>query len=148
VHEQFSERELVALKARHPGAPVAAHPECPEGVLRHADHIASTRGILEYVLKSPATSFIIATEAHIIHQMVKAAPGKTFIAAPGADGNCDCARCPFMAKNTLEKAYLALRDLEPRIELPEELRLAALKPLVRMLDMSSAVAPAPILQPA
>lgn len=148
VHEQFSERELVALKARHPGAPIAAHPECPEGILRHADHIGSTRSILEFVLKAPQNTFIVATEANIIHQMTKAAPGKTFIAAPGADGNCDCARCPFMAKNTLEKVYLALRDLEPRIELPEPLRLAALKPLTRMLEMSTSVPMAPTPEPA
>jgi quinolinate synthase len=136
IHEQFSERELVKLRARHPRALVAAHPECPEGILRHADHIGSTRSILDYVLASQAGEFIIATEPHIIHQMRKAAPQKTFIAAVGMDGSCDCARCPFMAKNTLEKIYLCLRNNAPRIELPEDLRLAALKPLQRMLDMS------------
>ncbi|HXP96569.1 MAG TPA: quinolinate synthase NadA, partial [Telmatospirillum sp.] len=139
IHEQFSERELVKLKARHPKALVAAHPECPEGILRHADHVGSTRAILDYVLTSEAAEFIIATEPHIIHQMQKAAPEKTFIAAVGMDGSCDCARCPFMAKNTLEKIYLCLLNNAPRIELPEELRLAALKPLQRMLDMSVSV---------
>jgi quinolinate synthase len=139
VHEQFSERELIKLKARHPDAKVAAHPECPEALLRHADHVGSTRSILDYVLAEPGKEFIIATEPHIIHQMEKAAPHKIFIGAPGADGSCDCARCPFMALNTMEKIYFALRDLEPRIELPEELRLAALKPLQRMLDMSKSI---------
>ncbi len=136
VHEQFSERELVKLKVRHPTAKIAAHPECPEGILRHSDHVGSTRSILEFVLASPAQEFIIATEAHIIHQMEKAAPHKTFIAAAGMDGSCDCARCPFMAKNTLEKIYLCLVNGAPRIELPEDLRLAALKPLQKMLEMS------------
>lgn len=136
IHEQFSERELVALKSRHPNALIAAHPECPEGILAHADHVGSTRAILDFVLTSTAKEFIIATEPHIIHQMEKAAPGKTFIAAPGMDGSCDCARCPFMAKNTLEKIYLALANNAPRIELPEPLRLAALRPLQRMLDLS------------
>jgi quinolinate synthase len=136
IHEQFSERELVKLKAHHPRALVAAHPECPEGILRHADHVGSTRAILDYVQLSEADEFIIATEPHIIHQMQKAAPKKTFIAAPGMDGGCDCARCPFMAKNTLEKIYLCLLNNAPRIELPEDLRRAALKPLQRMLDMS------------
>lgn len=139
IHEQFSERELVRLKARHPDALVAAHPECPEGILRHADQVGSTRAILDFVLSSPARSFIIATEPHIIHQMAKAAPEKTFIPAVGMDGSCDCARCPFMAKNTLEKIYLCLANDAPRIELPEDLRVAALKPLQRMLDMSVAV---------
>jgi quinolinate synthase len=136
IHEQFSERELVKLRTRHPKALIAAHPECPEGILRHADHVGSTRSILDYVLASEAQEFIIATEPHIIHQMEKAAPGKTFIAAPGMDGTCDCARCPFMAKNTLEKIYLCLVNNAPRIELPEDLRQAALKPLQRMLEMS------------
>jgi len=136
IHEQFSERELIKLKTRHPKALVAAHPECPEGILNHADHVGSTRAILDYVLTSECEEFIIATEQHIIHQMQKAAPHKTFIPANGADGSCDCARCPFMAKNTLEKIYLALVNNGPRIELPEQLRQDALKPLQRMLDLS------------
>lgn len=143
IHEQFSERELVTLRARHPNALVAAHPECPEGILRHADHVGSTRAILDFVQASPAEEFIIATEPHIIHQMRKAAPGKTFIAAVGMDGSCDCARCPFMARNTLEKIYLCLLNNAPRIELPEDLRQAALKPLQRMLDMSVTVNASP-----
>ncbi len=108
-------------------------------MLRHADHVGSTRSILEYVTADPAQEFIIATEPGIIHQMQKDAPGKVFIGAPGADGNCDCARCPYMALNTMEKVYLALRDMTPAIEMPEELRQAALKPLQRMLDMSKSV---------
>jgi len=139
VHEQFSERELIALKVRHPGAKVAAHPECPDALLAHADQVGSTRAILEYVLASDAQEFIIATEPHIIHQMQKAAPHKTFIGAPGADGSCDCARCPHMARNTLEKIYLAMLNGAPRVELPEDLRLAALKPLERMLEMSKSI---------
>ncbi len=136
IHEQFSERELIKLKTTYPKALVAAHPECPEGILAHADHVGSTRSILDFVLSSPADDFIIATEQHIIHQMQKAAPHKTFIPAAGADGSCDCARCPFMAKNTLEKIYLALKNDAPRIEMPEALRQDALKPLQRMLDLS------------
>ncbi len=139
IHEQFSEKELVKLKVRHPRARVAAHPECPDGILAHADHVGSTRGILDYVLASDATEFIIATEPHIIHQMAKAAPGKVFIPAPGADGGCNCANCPFMALNTMEKIYLALKNDAPRIEIPEELRQAALAPLTRMLEMSVSV---------
>lgn len=139
VHEQFSERELIKLKALHPDALVAAHPECPPGILAHADHIGSTRAILEFVLNAKGREFIIGTERHIIHQMEKAAPDKVFLPIPGADGGCSCSNCPFMALNTLEKVYLALRNNAPRIELPEPLRLAALKPLERMLEMSASV---------
>lgn len=138
VHEAFSETELLKLKAQHPDAPVAAHPECPAHILDHADHVGSTRSILEYVLASPAQTIIIATEPHIIHQMEKAAPNKNFIGAPGADGNCNCNNCPFMALNTMEKLYVALRDMTPEILIEEPLRLRALKPLERMLAMASA----------
>jgi quinolinate synthase len=140
IHEQFSEKELVKLKVRHPGALVTAHPECPEAVLQHADHVGSTKAILDFVLKNPAKEFIVATEPHIIHQMTKAAPDKVFIPAPFANGACaSCADCPFMARNTLEKIYLAMLNQAPRIEIPEELRLAAYKPIQRMLDMSASV---------
>lgn len=136
VHDLFSERELIKLKARHAGAPVAAHPECHDGILKHADHVGSTRSILDFVVTSPAETMIIATEQHIIHQMQKAAPGKTFLPAPGADGTCNCANCPYMELNTLEKLYLSMLNEAPRIEISEELRVEALKPLERMLEMS------------
>lgn len=137
VHEAFSETELLKLKAQHPGAPVAAHPECPPHVLDHADYVGSTSGILEYAKTFEGDTMIVATEPHIIHQMEKAVPEKTFIGAPGADGNCNCNICPYMAMNTLEKLYVALRDLEPRIEIEEEIRLKAKKSLDRMLAMAS-----------
>jgi quinolinate synthase len=136
VHEAFSETELLKLKAQHPGAPVAAHPECPPHIVDHADHVGSTRAILEFALASTSDTIIVATEPHIIHQMEKAAPHKRFIGAPGADGNCNCNICPMMAMNTMEKLYIALRDLEPRVELDETLRQAASIPLQRMLDMA------------
>jgi quinolinate synthase len=136
VHEAFSETELLKLKAQHPGAPVLAHPECPPHILDHADHVGSTKAILEYALNSPSEVMIVATEPHIMHQMEKSAPGKTFIGAPGADGNCNCNMCPYMALNNMEKLYVALRDLQPRIEMDEELRLGAKKSLDRMLDMA------------
>jgi quinolinate synthase len=137
VHEQFNERELVKLMINHPNASIAAHPECPENILKHADHIGSTRSILDYVTKADGDEFIIATEQHIIHQMQLISPGKTFIAAPGADGTCNCANCPYMALNDLDKLYLAMKNEAPRIEMPEELRLAALAPLKKMLNFSS-----------
>ena len=138
VHEAFSETELLKLKAQHPEAPIAAHPECPGHILDHADFIGSTSAILNYAKSSPAQTIIVATEPHIIHQMQKAAPQKNFIGAPGADGNCNCNMCPFMALNTMEKLYLALRDEAPEIIIEESLRLKALQPLQRMLDMTAA----------
>ena len=136
VHEQFNERELVKLMVRHPSATLAAHPECPENILKHADHVGSTRSILEYVTKADGDKFIIATEQQIIHQMQLKNPKKTFIAAPGADGTCNCANCPYMALNDLEKLYLAMLNEAPRIEMPEDLRILALAPLQKMLNLS------------
>ncbi len=137
VHEAFSETELLKLMAQHPGTPVAAHPECPPHIIEHADYVGSTSGILNYAKAMAGDKLIVATEPHIIHQMEKALPHKTFIGAPGADGNCNCNICPYMALNTLEKLYIALRDLSPRIEIEEGLRLQAKKSLDAMLAMAS-----------
>lgn len=139
VHELFSEKELIKLKAKHPGAPVAAHPECPDNIVQHADHVGSTSSILKFASETENDTVIVATEPHIIHQMEKASPEKTFIGAPGADGNCSCNTCPFMALNTMEKLYLCLRDEGPEIELDEETRVRAEKPLRKMLDLSQGV---------
>ena len=136
VHEAFSETELLKLKAQHPGAPVAAHPECPPHIIDHADSVGSTSGILNYAKAFEGDTLIVATEPHIIHQMELALPGKTFIGAPGADGQCACNICPYMALNTLEKLYLALRDLKPQVHIEEGLRLQAKKSLDRMLEMA------------
>ena len=136
VHEAFSETELIKLKAQHPGAPVAAHPECPAHIVEHADYVGSTSGILTYAKTMAGDTLIVATEPHIIHQMQLAFPNKNFIGAPGADGNCNCNICPYMALNTLEKLYTALRDLTPRVEIEEGLRLQAKKSLDRMMEMA------------
>jgi quinolinate synthase len=137
VHEAFSETELLKLKAQHPGVPVAAHPECPPHIIDHSDYVGSTSGILQFAKTLEGDTLIVATEPHIIHQMEKAEPTKTFIGAPGADGNCACNICPYMALNTMEKLYLALRDLTPQIEMDEGVRLGAKKSLDRMLEMAS-----------
>jgi quinolinate synthase len=137
VHEAFSERELLKLMQQHPDAPVAAHPECPPHIIDHATIVGSTSAILQFAKTFTGDTLIVATEPHIIHQMEKAIPEKTFIGAPGADGNCNCNICPYMALNTMEKLYTALRDLQPRIEIEESLRLAAKRSLDRMLEMAS-----------
>ncbi|HEY6930094.1 MAG TPA: quinolinate synthase NadA [Thermoanaerobaculia bacterium] len=135
VHEQFSEREIIKLKAKYPDAKLAAHPECPEAILKYADHVGSTRSILNYVTTAPGKTFLIATEEGIIHQMKKLAPDREYIAVP-PDNGCRCNECPFMKLNTLEKLYLCLRDEKPEIVMSEELRKAAEKPLLRMLELS------------
>ncbi len=136
VHEAFSETELLKLRVQYPDAPIAAHPECPPHILDHADVVGSTSKILEFALSSPADTIIIATEPHIIHQMEKHAPHKTFIGAPGADGNCACNMCPFMALNTIEKLYRVLRDGSNEITIPEDIRAKAQIPLDRMLAIA------------
>ena len=138
VHETFSERRLIELMAQHPEAQVIAHPECHEGILRHAAHVASTSGLIEYARTSPHTSFIVATEAGILHKMQEEAPDKILIPAPPEDESCACNLCPYMRRNTLEKLYLCLRDLSPEVDVPEAVRLRALLPIERMLEMSAA----------
>ena len=137
VHEAFSETELLKLKEQYPGVPVAAHPECPPSIIDHADYVGSTSGILKFAKEFEGDTLIVATEPHIMHQMEKALPDKTFIGAPGADGNCSCNICPYMALNTMEKLYVALRDLEPQIHIDEDVRVKAKRSLDRMLDMAA-----------
>lgn len=135
VHENFSEKKIVQLKVKHPEARVIAHPECEEPVLRHADFIGSTSALLNFVQQNSAREFIVVTEPGIIHQMHKKAPEKQLIPAPPVD-NCNCNECPFMKLNTLEKLYLAMKNKSPEITLPEDIRVRALKPIQRMLEMS------------
>lgn len=135
VHETFSEKKIVQLKITHPEAEAIAHPECESTVLRHASFIGSTAALLKYCQNSPTKQFIVATEPGIIHQMQKLAPEKHFIPAPPLN-NCACNECPFMRLNTLDKLYLAMKNLTPAITMAEDIRIAALRPIQRMLEMS------------
>ena len=137
VHEIFSLEKITKLKMRYPAAKMIAHPECEDAVLRAADFIGSTSALLKYTLQDPATEFIVATESGIIHQMQKQSPLKTFIPAP-PDNACACNDCPFMKLNTLEKLYLCMEYEEPQIIMDENLRIASLKPIERMLEISRA----------
>jgi quinolinate synthase len=139
VHETFSATKIAALKSRHPRAKFIAHPECEDHVLALADYVGSTSRLLEFVQSDAGTEYIVGTEMGILHTMHKAAPHKQLIPVPYEDRSAACQgcnTCPHMKLNTLEKIYLALRDLQPRIEMPEELRLRALLPLQRMLALS------------
>jgi quinolinate synthase len=135
VHEIFSLEKITRLKVRHPNAKLIARPECEEPVLRIADFIGSTTQLLAYARNEPHQEFIVATEAGIIHQMMKQAPEKTFIPAP-PDNSCACNDCPHMKRNTLEKVYLCMKYEEPEIIMEEEIRLQAKKSLDRMLEIS------------
>lgn len=135
VHEIFSVEKITKLKIRHPQAKIIAHPECEEPVLRMADFIGSTSGLLKFTKQDDAKEYIVVTETGIIHQMEKANPGKTFIPAP-PENNCACNECPHMKLNTLEKLYLCMEYELPEIQMDEELRLAAKKPIDRMLEIS------------
>jgi quinolinate synthase len=135
VHETFSEKKLVQLKVQYPDAEVIAHPECEPPVLRHADFIGSTTGLLKYTQTSEKRAFIVVTESGILHQMQRACPDKQFIPAP-PEANCACNECPYMRLNTLEKLYLCMRDRTPEITLDPQIAERALKPMERMLAMS------------
>lgn len=136
VHEIFSLEKITKLKIRHPNAKLIAHPECEDPVLRIADYIGSTTGLLKYSQTDSSQEYIVATETGILHQMMKASPFKTFIPAPPTN-SCACNDCPHMKRNTLEKIYLCMEYETPEITMDEELRLAAKKPISRMLEISA-----------
>ena len=136
VHEIFSLEKITKLKIRHPKAKVIAHPECESPVLAIADYIGSTTGLLKFTKKDDATEYIVVTETGILHQMQKNNPNKTFIPAP-PNNSCACNDCPHMKLNTLEKLYLCMKYELPEITMDEELRLAAKKPIERMLKISA-----------
>ncbi len=135
VHETFSERKIIELKVHHPDAELIAHPECEESLLKQADFIGSTSQLLKHVIESAKQTFIVATEAGILHQMQKRAPTKTLIPAP-PNQNCACNECPFMKLNTLEKLVHALETEGPEVTVPEAVRLQAERSLRQMMDWS------------
>ncbi len=136
VHEIFSRKRILELKAQHPGAKIIAHPECEEPILELADFIGSTTKLLKYTQNDDAQSFIVVTESGILHEMERRSPHKQFIAAPGTDESCECNNCPHMKLNTLEKVYLCLEHEVPQVEIEETLRLRALQPIEKMLTLS------------
>lgn len=137
VHEQFSMEKIIELKKQYPNALLLAHPECPKYLLEIADHVGSTSSILKFATKSDKKQFIVATEAGILHQMQKENPDKEFIPAPPEDSTCACNECFYMKMNTLEKLYLCLKNERPEIFVDEEIRLKAVKPIERMLEISA-----------
>jgi len=135
VHEIFSHERIVKLRQRNPNAKFIAHPECEAHILDMADFIGSTTGLLKYTINDPATEFIVATEAGILHQMQKSSPHKTFIPAP-PENNCACNDCPHMKLNTLEKLYLCMEYELPEILLPDWIIEQGRTSIDRMLEVS------------
>lgn len=137
VHEAFAIDKLLELHKQHPNAKIVAHPESEDHLLKVAHFIGSTTGMINFVKKDAANEFIIATEAGILHQMVKEVPGKSLIPAPSHEDNtCACSECGFMKMNTLEKLYLSLKYEKPEVDVPEAIRKRALVPIQRMLEIS------------
>jgi quinolinate synthase len=137
VHEIFSHEKITKLMIRHPEARFIAHPECEDHILAIADFIGSTTQLLKYTQNDPATSFIVATEPGIIHQMQLASPEKTFIPAP-PNNACACNECPHMKRNTMEKLYLSIKYELPEIILEDWVITEGRKCIDRMLEISAA----------
>jgi quinolinate synthase len=136
VHEQFSLEKIFELKKTYPDAEIIAHPECKQPVLTISDYIGSTSALITYTMQSQKTEFIVATESGVIHEMKKRSPQKTFIPAPPNDSTCACNECSFMRLNTMEKLYRCLRDEKPEITIDPAIRERAVKPILRMLELS------------
>ncbi|WP_346855883.1 quinolinate synthase NadA [uncultured Draconibacterium sp.] len=136
VHEQYSVEKIIDLMDKNPEAEFIAHPECEKPVLLLAKHIGSTTALLNYVKKSEAKKFIVATESGILHQMTKACPDKIFIPAPSADSTCACNDCSYMKLNSLQKLYTCLKHELPEVTLPEDVIEKARIPIQRMLEIS------------
>ncbi len=135
VHEQFSESKLIEITNANPDAEIIAHPECPENILDYADFIGSTTALINYTKTSNSDKFIILTEPGVIHEMKKYSPYKSFFTVPNLEG-CNCNNCPYMKLNTIDKIIKCLENLEPQINIDEHLRIKALKPLEKMLEIS------------
>ena len=134
VHVEFTARSIARIRQEYPNAPVVAHPECTYAVRMLADEVCSTEKMVSYCRNSPAREIIVVTEAGMLHRLRKEMPHKVFI--PGPTENCFCGECRYMKMNTLEKACRALRDMQPEITLPEDVRKRAEVPILRMLELS------------
>jgi quinolinate synthase len=139
VHEEFSLERILELKEEHPEAQILAHPECEKPILLVADHIGSTTSLLNYSKSDSGSTYIVATESGILHQMKKASPDKTFIPAPPKDSTCACNDCKYMKLISLKKIYNTLKYELPEINLEQNLMEKARKSIVRMLDISKAL---------
>lgn len=137
VHEAFSLEKLVEVYNKNPKAKIVAHPESESHILKVAHYIGSTSGIINFIKQDSSDTFIVATEAGILHQLSKEVPNKAIIPAPSnEDNSCACSECAYMKVNTLEKLFLCLKEESPEIQVENELRQKALQPILKMLALS------------
>jgi len=136
VHEAFSIEKILNLYAENPDAEIIAHPESQAHLLKVAKYVGSTSGLLSYVQKSKAETFIVATEVGILHKMRQLVPNKILIPAPVDDDNCNCSECFYMKMNTMKKLYLCLKYELPSVEVDATLSKKALVSIERMLELS------------
>ncbi len=137
VHEKFSLEKILDLKKENPDAKILAHPECKKPLLMVADHVGSTAALLNFSSQDSGNKYIVATESGILHQMKLRSPEKTFIPAPPNDSTCACNDCNFMRLNTMTKLYNTLKYTWPTIEIEENVRIKAVQPIEKMLDISN-----------
>ncbi len=136
VHDRFSLDRIAGMKREHPQAKILVHPECRRPLQLIADKVGSTAALLDFAQHDDAPEYIVVTESGILFEMRRKCPGKTFLAAPAEDAECQCNQCDYMKMNTLEKVYEALRDGEPEIHVDPEVAEKAVRPIKRMLEMS------------
>lgn len=136
VHDRFSLAKIAEMKKEHPGAKILVHPECRRPLQLIADKVGSTAALLDFAMNDDAKEYIVVTESGILFEMRNKCPHKTFLAAPAEDSECQCNECDYMKMNTLRKVYEALRDGTPEINVDPEIAEKALRPIVRMLEMS------------
>ncbi|TQD36969.1 quinolinate synthase NadA [Haloflavibacter putidus] len=137
VHEAFSLDKLLKLHQEHPEAKIIAHPESESHILQTASYVGSTAGMIKHVKTNPAKSYIVATEAGILHKMQQEVPQTTLIPAPAEEDNtCACSECAFMKMNTLQKLYDCLATETPKIEVSKTIREKAILPIEHMLELS------------
>ena len=138
VHEAFSIEKLIKTHQKNPQATIIAHPESEEHILKTAAYVGSTSGMINYVKTNPSKEFIVATEAGILHEMQKEVPNKELIPAPANEDNtCACSECHFMKMNTMKKLFLCMKYELPEVIVPEDIRIKALIPIERMLEISA-----------
>lgn len=137
VHEKFSVEKILELKKQHPDAKLLVHPECKGAIVKLADKVGSTAALLKYSINDPATTFIVATESGILHEMQKSCPDKTFIPAPPSDSTCACNECSYMKLVTMQKLYDCLLNESPEILVDKEVAEKAVRPINRMLEISA-----------
>lgn len=136
VHDRFSIDRIIEMKKAHPGAKVLVHPECRRPLQLIADKVGSTAALLDFAREDEATEFIVVTESGILFEMQRACPDKTFLPAPGEDMSCRCNECEYMKMGTLEGVLEALRSGEPEVTVDEATARMAVKPILRMLELS------------